>query len=457
MFKKHPTVKNFEEFLHSFSGLDNTKRNARIIRHLLANCTYCRQRLNGMGWGEKRLERLLRVSSHERLVGAKGYNYEEAFARAEYVLSVFLTPERSTERSSEELLTALEELSVNEQERRAREEAYSSPQLIKLLIARSHAARYEDPEGMLHLALLARLAAEGCRAEIAGTEQRLADLRARAWGHYGNSLRVCGRLPEAEKALVIANRLREVGTGDPRLRARLLEQNASLNTSQRHFGVAIRLADEAGQIYRNLGETHLLASSMVHKAIASLYAGDADGAASILNRSIPLIDHEADPHLLLGACHNLVICYIDLARPELALSLYYDAHELYKEFSDAIILLRTCWQEGRLLCDLGHLQAAEAALLQCRKGLLARDMTYDVALVSLDLTEVYVKLRRVQEVQQLVEETVPIFVALRVGREALALLLQLQQVADQERQALTLIRSLASRLERVANRLLQPK
>ncbi|HEY4592842.1 MAG TPA: hypothetical protein VIJ61_10585, partial [Thermoanaerobaculia bacterium] len=140
-------------------------------------------------------------------------------------------------------------------------------------------------------------------------------------------------------------------------------------------------------------------------------------------------------------------CYIDLDRPDQALALYAETTELYKELDDQLFLLRMIWQEGLLLRDLGHLRAAETALIKARKGYLEEKLAYEVALVSLDLTTVYVKLGLVEEVKRTVLTTVPIFHALRVKLETLAALLQIQKVADQEQQALELIRTLHSLVE----------
>jgi tetratricopeptide (TPR) repeat protein len=461
LFENHPTPDEFEFFLRGNSRQAETGRNSRVVRHLLADCKACRESLIAIGWGGERLDRLFHlpwsgaspVEFAAVPAAAKAISYDGAFAAANQAVADFLASDRSEETAPQQLLAELSSLALAEQIRAVeQDDRFARAQFVRFLIDQSHAARYEDPEKMLYLADLARRAAEACAPEATGSEARLADLRSRAWGHFGNSLRVRGQISEAEQALATAESYCKAGTGDPLLRARLLEQRASLCYFQRHFEQAMELADEAGAIYREIGDTHRLASSLVHKAIACLYGGDAEQAVRILNGAIPMIDQEDDPHLLLAACHNLIRCYIDLDKPEQALSLYFKSRDLYKEFKDTLILMRASWQEGQLLRELGHLHAAETSLLRARKGFLQRGLAYEVALVSLDISTVYIKLSDAEKLRQTISETMPIFRSLRVGREVLATLLQLQQVADQEHQALALIHLVSERIEKISHR-----
>jgi len=452
MWEDHPSIDDFEALFRNPVRPVQRKRCELVTRHLLAGCVACRDLLQAAGWKESELVHRLRLSVRELAPGGGSellhseVDYSGTFAQAERGLAAFLAPETVLQRPLEAILAELAELPEGDQAHRVIQEDCAHPSVVRRLIEESHSVRYQDPRTMLRLSNLAKLAAEACSPEAAGSPERLADLRTQAWGHHGNSLRVCGDLADAEIALAKAQHYCEAGTGDPPLRARLLEQYASLRTFQGQFEKAIALAEEAGQIYAELGEAHKLASSLVHKAIAAIYAGQTEKAVRTLNRAIPKIDPEENPHLLLAACHNLVRSYIDLGQPEQALSLYFETRDLYREFTDPMILLRAGWQEGQLLRDLGHLKAAEASLLRARQGFVESDIPLEAALVSLDLASVQVRAGKVEELKRTVAETVPIFRALRVGREAIALLLQLQQAAGQEQQALELIRSLNTRL-----------
>jgi tetratricopeptide (TPR) repeat protein len=435
--KGHPTSEDFKGFLQQPPGPSTAERNALIVRHLLVRCPVCLQTLRNMKQTKSALARLLEIPLPEDKARKEAgrtirYNYDWAFARAERALTSLLTRGRAPERLPR-ILAELSALPESEQIRLVGKGGrFADPSLVQLLLDRSHAVRYESPRKMLHLAQLARLAAESCSSEATGGEEQLWDLRAQTWGQFANALRVSGRLSEAEAAFSEARRFYEEGSGDPSLRALLLSQIASLHGFQRRFQSAIELADEAGSLYRELRKRHSQAGTLVKKASFYLYAGETERAIDILHEALPLIDREEDPRLFLAAHHNLARCYIDLDRPEEALAMYYHARDLYRTTGDPLILHRAIWQEGQLLREVGHLQSAEAALLRARQGFIEAGLGYEAAMVSLDLAEVYVKMNHTGMLRRTIAEAVPILRALRVERDTLAALLRLQQISEQQ-------------------------
>jgi len=434
---EHLTPDDLESLLLDGFRSRHNEKSASLTRHILAECPICLQ--------------LVRNAGAARDPGR--YDYAGAFTAAEKRLADFLAEGQPPLTPPEQLLAELVGIREAEQlQRVANDHRFAHPLLVYKFMEESQASRYGCPVRMLHFAHLARLAAEGCTAAEAGSGPRLADLLAQSWRQYGNSLRVAGRLREAREAMANAHHFREQGTGDPKLHACLLEQTTSLRIFERRFDEAVDLAEEAGRFYRELDDRSSLARTMVHRAIALIYASDVDTAIRLLNRALPWIDAEHDPHLLLAACHNLVRCYIDLGQPQQALSIYTDLRDLYSDLRDPLIVLRADWQQGQLLRDLGHLRAAEAALRQALQGFAERDLFYEAAVVSLDLAGIYVRLGAAPELERTITETVPIFRSLGVDREALAALIRLRSLADHEKRALELIQGLGFRLERLADR-----
>ena len=192
MPKNHPTLEDFEGLLRHASRPSGA-RNARIVRHLLAACSACCDQLQAMGWPANRLTRLVHLpGGSEGLEAAAsfagaGHDYDEAFARADKAVSEFLATAPLPREDTRDLLAELAHHPLGSQELLLKSESrFASPQLAKELIERSHETRYEDPEAMVHWASLARTIAMCCTPDAAGNPARLADLRARAWGQFGN-------------------------------------------------------------------------------------------------------------------------------------------------------------------------------------------------------------------------------------------------------------------------------
>lgn len=422
---QHPSLPDLTEFLERAPG--RTEQDQGIIRHLLADCSVCRARLQSVGRSDPLFEwEAFGLGSHQGAFTRPRYDYDLVFARTEEVLSSFLSGSRPHQQPPDALLAELAPLPRIDG---GRSERPAIPFLVKWLIERSHGCRYNDHAEMLYWAHLGWIAADACSSRDARGERRLADLKAKAVGQFGNALRVSGRLADAEEAFALAERYREQGTGDLSLRAKLCEQRAALESFERRFEDASDSIDEAARLHRMLGDEQGLARTFVQHGIVSLYQGEPENGIRLFYRAIPLIDAQEDPDLLLATRHNLIRCLLDLDRASDAIVLHLRTQEAYAGHRGSLLLLRAIWQEGQLLRELGFLDFAEAAIRRARDGFVERGLAYEAAVVSLDLAAVYAKQGRPQETGQAFAETIPIFRALRIGRETLASLVQLQRAA----------------------------
>lgn len=432
----HPTDQELGLLLRSSIRTGEPLLSRKVVRHLLTGCPPCKARLSALDRDafERLLEQSTRVEEENRepqeprsqYAKAEKYNYDQAFVKAEHVLSLFLTDGRPRDEPPGAVLAELFACQVDGAPSGSANRA-AIPALIKWLANRSHKARYSSPDEMLHWGLMARLAADACSTAVAGSSYRLSDLRARAWGQFGNSLRVCGRISESEEALAAAQRYIESGSGDPMLRARLNEQISSLYIFQKRFADALELDAGAVQIYRDLGDWHRFARASVQEAIVLTYSGESTRAATLLERAIPLIKPGADLYLAAAARHNLVHCYIDANRPALAKVAYFEARSFYERPGNDLILLRATWQEGQLLRSLGHLEAAERALLRAQEGFIERGLAFETAVVTHDLAGVLLQMGDTFKLEQVTRAASVRIQGMHPSAEALASLDELQK------------------------------
>src|SRR6476619_6599245 len=93
----HPTAEDFEGFFRDPSRPGRGTLNAQMVRHLLADCSICREQLEMRGWPSSRLERVVHLAGNSYDQGIlpdrpaqNAYNYDRAFARAEEAVTDFL-------------------------------------------------------------------------------------------------------------------------------------------------------------------------------------------------------------------------------------------------------------------------------------------------------------------------------------------------------------------------------
>lgn len=435
---RHPGPADLERFL---AGEMSAREAAPVVAHLVAGCRHCSEQMAPMA----------------AVVFAKGAPPESAAREGdEYdfpLFRAFATARQYAETVTRERQETKREIPLHEipapPPLSARERALRDELRCQTLLERSRSLRHSDPEGMVIAASLAVSLAEQISAEHSRGRTALADLQARARAELGNARRVADDLAGAEAdlahALVCAGR----GTGDPRLLAVLMDLTASLYSDQRRFTLAAQLLDGVYAIFHTLGETHHAGRALISKGVAAGYALESDEAVRLLGQGLLLIDPRRDPNLVLAGVHSLLYFLVDGGRLTEASRLLALSRPLYIAQGGRLDQLKARWLDGRIAAGLGDDANAEKAFGEVRTGFADAELPYDAALVSLALAEVWLRAGRTQEIKVLVDEMLSIFRARQIRREAIAALLMLREALEQEGATVSLLRTVASELERL--------
>lgn len=297
--------------------------------------------------------------------------------------------------------------------------------VYEAFLARSWAVRYDRPWEMLHCAKVAMEMAEGFDPRVQG-RRKVADLRARGWGELANARRVNQQLGRAEEAFGRAFGLLESGTGDPLLRARLLDLEASLLGTLREFELALRRLAVVSSLYREAGDLHLAGRATITRALYTFYRGDVEEAIRLNAEGFSLIQKERDPQLLVTATHNLLLFLVEHGRfPEATRILFQNRPAVHR--TGRINVLRLRWIEGRIAYGRGKLASAEEAFREVKAGFTGQDLEFSRALIGLDLAMTLMRLGRIEEAEREVLESAEVFHALEIHREILGCVILLEE------------------------------
>ncbi|HEX4966847.1 MAG TPA: hypothetical protein VF173_38920 [Thermoanaerobaculia bacterium] len=322
-------------------------------------------------------------------------------------------------------------------------EEYWSWALSERVAAESVARALNHPQEALELAELALLIA----GRVPGEELWRCRLAGYAGIFLGNARRACNDLPGADEALARARTLFEAGAAsDPGLlnEAWLPWIESALRRAQRRFPEALKRIEEALALDRGeLRGKILMTKANLHDAL-----GDTEASTAALYEAAPLIDPIREPRNAFGLRFNLVSDLAQLENFGEAEARLPEVQALAEKLGKELDLTRSMWLQAQVHAGLGRLAEARDAFEQVRQVFRLRELTFDYALVSLELALLLLKERRAAEVSTLAGEMLTIFRTQKVEREALAALQLFCEAAKRKTATVELARRVVKFLHR---------
>jgi tetratricopeptide (TPR) repeat protein len=376
-----------------------------VTHHLVRGCPEC----------SRCLEALLADPVPEDATAQHAFGYDEALDRAWEGAQAIQRKLAHDFRFLPRALAALEHsprgLSGLKQHERV---AVQGLARVELLLAASFRERYRDPSEMVRLAQFARNAAEHDLPPELGETLRT-DVQARVWAELGNAYRVAERLGEAETALYRAEALRQQGTGEPLLEARLRELQASLYRAQRRLIDAVFKLDEAQVLYQEVKDRHSEARVLSNRGIVLHHAERPREAVLCFRDGLRLVDRERDPELACSLILSLIYALIDCGENLEAGRLLLQSG-LRKAFAgEPLKLLKLRNIEGLILAGRGDAKGAERVFREVRAAFTQHQQDYDAALVSFELAALWQKQGRFREIELIATEAQETFERLGVS------------------------------------------
>jgi len=301
--------------------------------------------------------------------------------------------------------------------------------LVDLVLERSFALRYDDPEEMVALADAGRVLAENLRIRRYGRRVK-ADLCAQAWMDLANAHRVADDFDASEEAFGHAKAWAEHGTGSASLLARMQRLFASLLREQRRLAAAADLLDAVSKYHRRELDGEALVRSLLSRALVFEEENEPEQAVGVLLEAMEYLDWYSP--LRLPLWNILVDNLVGAGLYSPARRILRWTRRVYRR-AGKLNRYRLSWLEGRIAAGLGENGVAEAKLNTARLAFKHAGKDYDAARVGLDLALLLVRQERRQETAWLINDMLRSFRAKGIGREVLSALVLLKRSCEGRR------------------------
>lgn len=323
---------------------------------------------------------------------------------------------------------------------------YQTVAFCRRLCEESAQVAAHDPTKALALARLAAAAAERAPEE----EEFRSRLRGWAAAFVGNAWKAKGTLRESDTAFTRCRQLWNAGA-DPagRLPAgRVDDLEASLRIKQDRFGEALALLDQA----LGTAEPAAMGALYIRKAHAQEESGDSAGALLTLETAKAHIDPVRQPRLHFARRFNRVGNLVNLKRHAEGRARLPQLQEMVLDLGGELDFWRVRWLEGRLAAGLDDRAVAITALEEVRREFAARDILYDVGLVTLELAALYLEAGRWSTVQAMARKAAVDFSRDGVEAEARVAMKLFCEAAVRERLTIQLLAELQKTLRKASRR-----
>ncbi len=303
-----------------------------------------------------------------------------------------------------------------------------------------------DAGEALELAKLAVSIAE----RVPGEDSWRSRLLGYCWAHVANALRVANDLAGADKAFARAWVLwREGSDSAPDLLDEWLlpAMEASLRRDQRRFPEALELLGRARTSQGGSSSSASLTILLNESNVFSLM-GEPQRSLAALTEAAQLCEASGDRRKLLVLRFNIAEDLCQLERFGEAAQLLPQVRELALQQANELDLIRVGWLTAKVAAGQGRSEEAIAGFEQVSRNFTDRELAYDAALSSLDLSVLWLKAGRTAEVKALADSMVWIFRAKGIAREALAALKVFCDAARQESATVKLAREVIAKIER---------
>lgn len=433
---EHPSDQALEAHLlgrHEWPGA------AEARAHLLAGCPRCcgvaRERLVGRAEVRRELARSVLAEGPREGGPLAGFAAELAAWGALAEAEEAAAPALETELLAVPAAGRAGEARTNPR--------FQSQGLARRLTARAREEGFREPSRAVELGELAVEVAESL--ERAGYPATLAaDARAMAWAALGNAKRIATDLFGAERAFRAAREHLAEGSGFARDTIEYWSLLGSLRRSQTQFAEARRVLERGLELARRVGETDLEGRLVLQLAKTLGEGGDPEAALELLEEATALFDRSGDGDLSHVRLHATGSWLVELGRTAEAREALERVRPVWTELLPGPAdRLRLDWLEARVLRAEGHRSAAAEVLHRVERAFRDLDAWYDVALVDLDLTVLYLEEGRTAEVRRLAREMLPVFTSRALHRHALSALVLFHRAVEAEEVTAAWVRALA--------------